>query len=171
MLSELRPSAQPVTALAKEEQSKSVEVKDPLSLCGIPRFRRAQSGRGLPTEWSKRDPVGIRDPVKIPNPIALTRVKTGSGRLQIWYVFEDPVKGPDPFRIPHPCLLGGRLVGRVLPGGARPPVADAAAEVHNLVNRLGALSGAAGVYLVTVPRLPVPAPMGSGSSMAQPGGL
>ena len=39
------------------------------------------------------------------------------------------------------------------------------------MNRLGALSGAAGVYLV--PRLPgpVPAPMGSGSSSALPGGL
>ena len=48
------------------------------------------------------------------------------------------------------------------PGGARPPVQDAAAEVQDLVNCLGALSGAAGVYLV--PRLqgPVPAPMGSG---------
>ena len=47
----------------------------------------------------------------------------------------------------------------------------AAAEVQHLVNRLGALSGAAGVYLV--PRLPgpVPAPMGSGSSSAKPGGL
>ena len=39
----------------------SVDVKNPLSLCGIPRFRRPSLG--LPTEWSKRDPVGIRDPV------------------------------------------------------------------------------------------------------------
>ena len=57
------------------------------------------------------------------------------------------------------------------PGEAHPPVQDAAAEVQDLVNRLGSLSGAAGVYLV--PRLPgpVPAPMGSGSSSALPGGL
>ena len=57
------------------------------------------------------------------------------------------------------------------PGGARPPVQDAAVEVQDLVNCLGAVSGAAGVYLV--PRLPgpVPAPMGSGSSSALPGGL
>ena len=38
---------------------------------------------GLPTEWSKRDPVGSGwDPgsgEKIPDPLALTMVKTGSG--------------------------------------------------------------------------------------------
>ena len=45
---------------------------------------------------------------------------------------------------------------------------DAAAEVQDLVNRLGALSSVSGVYLV---RPPVPAPMGSGSSSALPGGL
>ena len=33
VLSELRPSA-----LAKEEQSKELDVKNPLSWCGIPRF-------------------------------------------------------------------------------------------------------------------------------------
>ena len=66
-------------------------------------------------------------------------------------------------------LLGGLMVGRALPGGLGARQSDAAAEVQDLVNRLGALSGAAGVYLV--PRLPVPAPMGSGSSSALPGGL
>ena len=56
-------------------------------------------------------------------------------------------------------LLGGRLAGWALPGRLALQVADAAAQVQDLVNRLGALSGAAGVYLV--PRLPVPAPTGS----------
>ena len=40
-----------------------------------------------------------------------------------------------------------------------------------MVNRLGALSGAAGVCLVPCLPGPVPAPMGSGSSLALPGGL
>ena len=54
------------------------------------------------------------------------------------------------------------------PGGARPPVGDTAAEVQDLVNRLGALSDASGVYVM---RPPAPAPMGAGSSSALPGGL
>ena len=52
--------------------------------------------------------------------------------------------------------------GRLGPlGGApsRPPVADAAAEVQDLLNRLGALSGAAGVYLVQHLQGPLPVPI------------
>ena len=72
---------------------------------------------------------------------------------------------------PRPAGWGGAGHAGGLAGRSGPPVVDAAAEVQDLVNRLGALSGAAGVYLV--PRLPgpVPAPMGSGSSSALPGGL
>ena len=44
------------------------------------------------------------------------------------------------------------------PGGACPPAGDAAAEVQDLENRLGALLGASGVFLVCCP--PVPAPRG-----------
>ena len=42
----------------RQRRSKtSVDVKDPLRLRGMPRFRRPSLG--LPTEWSKRDPVFI----------------------------------------------------------------------------------------------------------------
>ena len=54
------------------------------------------------------------------------------------------------------------------PGGACPPVGDSdtAAEVQDLVNRLGVLSGAAGVYRDLVRHratVPAAAPWGLGS--------
>ena len=45
VLSELRPSA---LAKVQRRSKASVDVKDPLSLCGIPRFRRPSLG--LPTK-------------------------------------------------------------------------------------------------------------------------
>ena len=74
----------------------SVDVKDPLSLCGIPRFRRPSLD--LPKEWSKRDPVGIRERGSGTwDPGAGIRER-GSGQLNEWskrnpvpVLFGDPV--------------------------------------------------------------------------------